>query len=232
KGLNGWKKFATDKGTRYNVWKYYRLPANCMKASAWGAVMSGARLFFCWSYSPPSKEEAQFTFKSTAETDKREIFYMTLAGRAGIPNPQLAEFNEAGKEIRPYENIITEMSKLPQSPVVTGTKQFIFNEAFSLPAFKGKIVVLHNANVGTWPRELKVDDVGNLIGYEAYTQPAIVEFTIANNEETGKAVYDILTGKEIVKNEGKYQVPIMPGSGRLIYIGSAAEAELLHKRVK
>ncbi len=55
-GRMGWRRTKLPDGTlRYNLWKYYRRPPNCMKALAWTSVLEGAKLFFCWSYDPPFK---------------------------------------------------------------------------------------------------------------------------------------------------------------------------------
>src|SRR5690606_27544720 len=93
-----------DQGDAYLVWKYYRLPPNCMRALAWTSVMEGARLFFVWSYSPPGADRLAMSLEDIArQTDRSEFAWVTLAGRPGDPNPQLEEFAQVSREIRAYE---------------------------------------------------------------------------------------------------------------------------------
>lgn len=194
-GRMGWKKFISPSGeARYTVWKYYRPPVNCMKAMAWTSVLEGAKLFFVWSYWPPTQQDLSLDVKTTALDEKLpyELHLWTLAGHPGEPNSQLAEFGEANREIQAYERIITRMTKLPASPIQS-SQPGIYHNGFSLSGIQGQIVVLHNANVGSWPpdsgREYKdsdrvddrnlagswrqfkdddkiyIDDDGNLVGY-------------------------------------------------------------------
>lgn len=244
----GWQEFDNSEKKTYVCWKWYRLPQNCMKAAAWTAVLEGAKSFLCWSYSPPMKDSATLSVKDeviaklkTSTKTKIESNYYTLAGRIGKPNPQLAEFAEASHEIRKYENIITQMSKLPDSPVITNKKSNIHNRAFSFPGCRGKIVVIHNANVGTWPYNnkyffdkddnVKIDSEGNLMGYAPYNKPLEISFT-TQRDDTQLAIYNLANGEKIIKGNGVYQISIMPGSGQFIYIGYSDEFASLRKLVK
>ncbi len=246
-GRMGWKKFDTSRGARYNFWKYYRLPANCMKALAWTSVLEGARLFFCWSYNPPTKSILATTFESAASTDLGEVILINLAGRPGEPNPQLEEFATAGTEIRRFERIITSMRKLQESPVDTDTGKGYFNRAFSYPGLRGKVVVVHNADVGTWPGESRnffldsdpiyIDDNGNLVDYKPHTEPAKVVLTpkevcACNQNFCTCAIYALDSKTTLTKRADEYILDVLPGSGTLIFVGPGDEAWQLRKLVK
>jgi len=236
-GRMGWRKFTTDDGEYYNVWKWYRLPKNCMKALAWTSVLEGARLFFCWMYDLPRFDEWDIRTSAVTKGRKRQFAYWTLAGRDGMESPELDEFAEAAKEIRAYERIITRMWKRPGSPIKTGEK-YTYGRAFSFPGMKGTIVVIQNSNVGSWPHnsryffkdsdQIRIDDEGNFVDYVPFNKPMDVHFSFVDSEvaRQGK-VYDIKSGKELVGKKGKYTVPVMPGSGILLFIGPDSEARQL-----
>lgn len=240
-GRMGWKRITTPKSDFYNAWKYYRVPKNCMKALAWISVLEGAKLFFCWSYTPPTEKilDTDITKSAMQQPAPKAVTWLTLAGRPGMTNPQLEEFSEAAKEIRPYERIITKMTKLPKSPIKTKEK-YTYNNAFSFPGLEGKVVVVQNSNVGTWPHnsryffkdsdEIYIDDKGNLVGYVPYKNPLDVHISFRDADVAKRTrIFDIETGKELLKNNGEYKVAVLPGSGKLIFIGSSEEADKLHK---
>lgn len=241
-GRMGWKRVTTAEGDFYNAWKYYRVPKNCMKALAWISVLEGAKLFFCWSYTPPTEKilDTDITKSAMQQPAPKAVTWFTLAGRPGMTNPQLEEFGQAASDIRAYERIITRMSKLPESPLEIKEK-YVYNNAFSLPGFEGKVIVIQNSNVGSWPEkngdrafkeddQVYIDDEGNLVGYVPYTQPldVHVSFRATKMGEPAK-IFDIMSGKELTGEKGQYEVSIMPGSGRLVFVGSCEEADKLHK---
>lgn len=233
-GRMGWRKFATPEGEFYNVWKYYRAPKNCVKAMAWTGVLEGAKLFLLWHYEPIGNPERLLNAEEAARSGLWEIQYVTLAGRPGLDNPQLTEFAEASREIRAYEGIITRMAKAPDCPVHTDDKNIHAN-AFTFPGLKGRVIVMQNSNLGTWPAEsrtmfkdddpIKIDDEGNLVGYVPFTEPTDVRFSLTE-KESDDGVYDLKTGAEI-SGQGGYKVTIAPGSGVLLYIGPADDAKML-----
>ncbi|HRU06447.1 MAG TPA: hypothetical protein P5137_11820, partial [Candidatus Brocadiia bacterium] len=228
----GWRKVTTDKGDFYAVWKYYRLPENCIKACAWASVLEGARLFYIWSYTPLSKDrlaEGGIAEMAAGSTTRKSQTWWTMAGRPGMPNRHLEELAETSKEIRAYEKIITRMAKIPGLTVKADSKQ-TFGQAFHVPTRPGIVIVLHNANVGTWPEgsryffketdDIRIDDKGDMVGYTPYRDPAPVKFTIpeAMTQAAGKVegVFDLATGEEIKPADGAYVAPVKPGSGRLV----------------
>jgi len=235
-GSMGWRKFTTAEGDFYNVWKYYRAPENSMKALAWISVLEGAKLFLTWHYEPYGNTDRQPDFEAAAKSGKHEIQYFTLAGRPGMDNPQLRELGEAAREIRSYEQIITQMAKIPECPVKTEDKN-VHSNAFTFPGLAGKVIVIQNSNIGTWPANsryrfneddpIQIDDTGNLVGYTPFTEAIDVHFSL-KDKESDQCVYNLNTGTEIPA-DGGYKVSVMPGSGVLLYIGSAQDAEKLSR---
>jgi hypothetical protein len=180
------------------------------------------------------------TFESAASMDNppSEHDWFTLAGRKGLDNPQFDEFAQAGKEIRRFEGIITRMERTNQTLIQCDQKG-IFHNAFMLPTMHGRIVVVQNSNVGTWPAnsarffkesdDVRIDDNANLVGYKAFTEPMQVHFKLTTPAEGATGVYDLSTGKKLSASDGAYQVPVGPGSGTLIFIGSPQEAAAVGK---
>jgi len=243
----GWRKVTTDQGDSYAVWKYYRLPENCLKACAWSSVLEGAKLFFVWSYSPPTKALlalGNIEKQATSAPTKKNVVWWTLAGRPGMPNRHLPELAELSREIRAYEKIITKMLKV-QGLTVQTEPNYTFGQAFRLPTRPGIVLVLHNANVGTWPAnsryffrptdKISINDEGDLVGYVPKREPLPVRFTCSEEltRAAGKAdgVFDLATGKEIDKVDGEYTVPVRPGSGVLLFLGTREQALQLQKSV-
>lgn len=237
--LQGWRVFDVKGTKRYVYWRLYRTPANCLKACAWIGVLEGAKLVSCWSYSPYNTR--QKTMAQAAESKRSEANYITLAGRPGVENPHLAEYAEAAAEISAYERIITRMTKLTDCPVEPITKN-TFASAFSFPAMQGKVIVIQNSNVGVWPNldhavfeytdKIRIDDEGNLVGYQPLTQPMQIRFKLIPDDKSNK-VFDIVKGERLAPDKaGLFEVSILPGSGRLVYIGSTEEARKLNSLMK
>ncbi|OGV55883.1 MAG: hypothetical protein A2017_03730 [Lentisphaerae bacterium GWF2_44_16] len=254
----GWRKVTTEEGDFYAFWKYYRQPGNCLKACAWTSVLEGAKLFFVYSYlTYCTKEDLEASNnivdvivnsctgrKILGRTSKGLIPWWSLAGRPGIQNTQLAELAEASREIRTYEKIITKMSKIPELTVKTETK-YTFGQAFHVPTYPGVVLVLHNANVGTWPEnsryffretdKIYISDQGELMGYVPNKEPLPVVFTCPEEitRAAGKVegMFDLKSGNEIVSADGKYTVNIKPGSGTLLFLGTREQVAKLHELV-
>jgi len=239
-GRMGWGEFDAPSGKRYNVWKYYRLPQNAMRALAWTAVLQGAKSFFVWSASPLEKKDLETDFKKAALAEKPAawVTWTTLAGvHAGAANPQFDEFAEAAREIRPYENIITRMWRTGETLIQSEQKN-VYCNSFALPEFQGRVVVIYNANIGAWPGgsapffkdsdDVRIDNEGNLEGYQAFTKPMDIAFKL-KEEKTPTGIFDLKSGKQLQPQKSIFTVPIMPGSGTLLFLGSDNEAKKLHQ---
>jgi hypothetical protein len=231
-GRMGWREVdGPDGRPRYNFWKYYRLPPNCMKALAWTSVLEGAKLFFVWSYAPPRRSELDLDATSSAlrEPLQHEVHWMTLAGRPGKANRQLEELAEAAREIRPFERLIVRMRKSPDSPI-TCDQRGVHHRAFSLPGIDGGVVVIHNANVGQWPHGsrhmfrdddlIAIDDDGNLLGYVPFDEPLPVRLSLKGPAAHRATVFDVLSGRPLSPDpKGMITAAVLPGSAALIYVG-------------
>jgi len=244
-GRMGWKKVTTDKGDFYNVWKYYRTPGNCMRALTWIGVLEGARLVFCWRYTPPLQASANKTLVQLTKehSAKGAIDYWTLGGRVDeSTNPQLDEFGDAAREIRRYGRIITIMDAIDDCPVITKDKYVRLN-AFKVPNIKGRVVVAVNLKVGEWPEDSKIffnerdqiyiNDDGTLRDYVAYKSPRTVSMNLSDvSFSPGLQIYDIKTGDSLsVTKEGTFTVSLFPGSGTFLFVGTPEEAATLNRMV-
>ena len=211
----------------------------------WTGILEGARCVLFWSYTPLEKGRRDKTVeqvlsslmeknktKSKAKTSV-EFSWSTMAGRPGEPNQPMEEFAAAAEELRPYSKLICMMTKLPDSPVTTDTKKKFFNRAFSIPGYEGRVVVLHNANVGVWGANsrhfftvkdnIRVDDKADLVGYKPFTEKAEAEFSVTGS---GK-VFDFASGQELKLTDGKGKAAILPGGGTMLFIGTQQEFDRL-----
>ena len=75
--------------------------------------------------------------------------------------------------------------------------------------------------------DIKIDALGNLKGYIPLTQPAEAEFTLVNKQDK---VFDFITGKQIPTVDGKGSVSIIPGGGRIIFVGTENEFKKISLR--
>jgi hypothetical protein len=233
-GRMGWGQFEKDGKTFYNVWKWYHPPTNCTKAMIWTGILEGAKSIYFWMYSPQTKADSEMTLEISSYSGKAEVYH-PMGRDSNQIDPELQEYSETIKELYPYKKIIVNMTKLSETPVKSETKN-IFNNAFSYPGINGKIVVLHNAEVGTWPGsdQIFIDDRGNLKDYKPFTSAVSVFFEIALGK--GEGVYDLANGEEIQEEEQDfnfvYPVKIIPGSGKFIFIGTREQFLKICKQMR
>ena len=241
-GTFGWKKSNLEGKDFYWTWKYYRLPENCVRALIWTGVLEGAKTVLFWSYTPVINSEMKKTpeeaiyegLKNANARNPKNLIgnanWTTLAGRDGVENRELNEFAATAKELAPYKKLIPMMTKINEKVVTTNTKKRYYTNTFAFRGMKGKGIVIHNANVGTWGKrtpvtfsendDIKIDAQGNMISYVPLKAPAKVEFTLKNAKDT---VFDFKTGKKIPTVNGKGSVDVAPGSGVILFAGPAQE---------
>ena len=233
-GRMGWGQFQKDGKMFYNVWKWYHPPVNCTKAMIWTGIMEGAKSIYFWMYSPQTKADSEMTFERASYEVKGEA-YWPLGRDCNKTDPELKEYSETIKELSPYKKIIVNMVKLLETPVKSETKN-IFNNAFSYPGINGKIIVLHNAEVGTWPNndQIFIDEKGNLKDYKPFTSAvtALCEAELSK----GEGVYDLANGEEIKETEQDfkfaYPIKILPGSGKFIFVGTREQFFKIYKQIQ
>jgi hypothetical protein len=240
----GWREIRTWQKNIYSVWKYYRLPQNCMKSLAWISVLEGAKMFFCWHYRPYSEEELNRSFTDTIVEKKMEQYvdYWNLASKPDKPNPQLEELEQVAKEIKAYEEIICRMQKMPTS-IASTDKTYMHHNSFSFPGLSGRLVVFQNSNVGTWPgkgarlfkedEDIRIDDEGCFLSYTPYQEPEAVIFTLKGTYRQME-VYNLSDKTVLDKNpnDNSYTLQIKPGGGVLVFVGKEQEAVGLYNLIK
>ena len=243
----GWNKEKVGKSEITWAWKWYQPPQNCTRAMIWTGILEGAKAVLFWSYNPVEDKPAA---KSQAEAvalriarrparHKGEASWLTLAGRPGVENRPLREFGETAKELAPYSKLICLMNKAPSSPVETERKKRIYNRAFSIPSYSGRVVIIHNANVGSWPGNrgifaendnIKIDKNGNLCGYVPLVKVQAAEFKV--KLASGEKVFDWKSGNEIQIKGNQGTVELLPGGGTMLFIGTPQEFQKLQQAAK
>ena len=241
----GWNTSTLDGETMLWHWKYYCPPVNCTRAMIWTGILEGARGVLFWSYTPVDKAREGKTVEQILweQMAKRKgkpnkfVYYSwtNMAGRPGQPNQPLEEFAATAEELQPYSKLICMMNKLPDSPVKTSAYKKIYNRAFSITGYKGRVVVLHNANIGSWggnskaffsdKDNIRIDNNGVLLGYTPFKAKADVEFSVNASEK----VFDFASGKELELTDGKGKTKIIPGGGTFLFIGTKQEFDRLKK---
>jgi len=156
-----------------------------------------------------------------------------------MPNPQFKAYAKAAKEIMPYSKIIMNMVKLKGSPLFTKTKN-MYIRAYRHNTVDGYIILVYNNHIGSWPENkdiylsadttLKLDNYGNIIGFIPETKQREVSMCkVLPLKDHG--VFDIDTAKEIAPQSGVYKQMIMPGTCKLLFVGSAENAKKLHNMI-
>lgn len=230
KRLMGW---FTDNGV-YMCWKYYRLPQNCLKAAVWSGVLEGAGYVLIWSYAPLRKDEEKLSPAELMHTRMKRrngkrgsAAFFTLADHPGYANQQLKEFSETIAEIRKFDFCLRRMVKAGKDPLTFERNSGAFSRAYTLPGIAGRIVIVHNADVGDWPCDsrfffrkddvIRIDDKGDLAGYIPRTAPRRIPFKAECSPNEN--VFDLASGQLL----SEPAVEIAPGSGTLLFVGTESE---------
>ncbi len=239
----GWTK-AQDEDLRY--WYYYRPPVNSVRAMSWLSIMEGARSTAIWAWIPPGVLSKTKTYEELAYTKPGKSYWNYLSGKKGLGSAQYAEYVEFAGEVQRYAGLIRVMTKegvpFPSQfplghelvPDTNGAKVILNIEgddvawqAFSVPGYSGKVVVMVNTAVGSWcdgrspkylsPRDtFRIDDKGELVDYVPFTKPRelLCEILLDN-----MACFDLQTGKAVKLNRDQTMtLPVTPGGGRLIFL--------------
>ena len=230
KRLMGW--FRDD--TVFMCWKYYRLPQNCLKGAVWSGVLEGAKYVLIWSYAPPAKEEEMLSPSELMHARMRRrnsrrgsAAFFTMADRPGYENGQMKEFSETIAEIKKFDFCLGRMIKVERNPIVFEKNANAFSRAYSFPGIAGRIVIVHNADVGKWPcgsrfffkqnDPIRIDDKGDFAEYIPHAAPRKIPFRAKCSRDEN--VFDLASGKCL----SEPAVEIAPGSGTLLFVGTESE---------
>ena len=241
----------------YRFWKYYRPPANCVRAMAWLSIMEGARSVAVWDWSPPREDMKDFAHHSKGKPGREYICGIT--GWDGKGTPQLDEYAEfvgqvqryaklirvMTKEYKPQEKILLpagqEMStKKPPEPLVfeimkgkVGDDLF-FWRSFKVPTYSGKVVLIVNADVGSWceghspayPQGgtvYRIDDLGNAVDYTPFKEARDLACRVPLED---MECVDLETGNPItLKDDQSMTIAIIPGGGRFLFLSPKGSDE-------
>jgi len=204
-------------------WNHYNSPINTMSAQTWLAIATGYKGVQVYHGSP-----GPFSNKPNRHG---------IMGPDGTGSPQLDEFAETINELHKFAWVINRMKY--EGVDTDYVNEFVYVDraysgSFSLPGYDGKMVVLMNADVGTWANNstywldeelYRIDENGDVFA-EDYT-PKTTERSIELTNVIGSSMYDLETGNLIGTSTGS--VSIYPGKGKLIFIGSEAELNSLRE---
>ena len=240
-GNMGWFRLKTGQPA---YWKWYKMPANCLKASMWVSVLEGAKYVLFYSYRPMEKgADSLDDIAERVPQAKRRRYattdFYTLAGHPGKPNPQLSEFAETIRELKVYGKLIMKMKKVEndKTPVLEVTNfRACHARRFTVEGIKGNVTVICNVKVGTWPNgsrymfkpgdKVKIRDDGELDGYVPRKGEDEIQFEA--KLEKGESAWRLDTGKELSDRK----VGVKPGSGIMIFTGTPDEFEKLKQITK
>ena len=100
----------------------------------------------------------------------------------------------------------------------------------------------HRENVVQWPggrRFIKdndkvyIDNEGTLLDYVPCEKLMEIYFSRVDSGDNSQGkVFDIQFGAKLSCDGNEYKIDVMPGSGRLLFIGSEKEAKKLHRLMK
>ncbi|HWL52691.1 MAG TPA: hypothetical protein VNQ90_09665 [Chthoniobacteraceae bacterium] len=221
-----------------HIWKYYRPPANAMAAQAWLAVMEGADALSVYTWSQARQRETSRTSGTL--------------GWNGEALPSTLEYAQFAREIAPFGRLLRGISKettpilnepegheeviteAPRNPPIAVNDDNTVWRSFTIPGFKGKIIILVNTKIGEWsegrsPYRLtendlfRIDHEGNLVDYVPHYLPRSVNTRILTRETE---VINLSTGRELTQGEAHdVAVNIPPGRGVILFLAPKGSDE-------
>ena len=187
----------------------------------WIGVMEGAKSLLHWSLSPSYPPDP------TGKRGPQHTKFFTAGGidLAG-DGPELAEYAETVRTLRPFEDLILNMRKDTTSLIETPG---LMHRMHQLDTGQWLAVVV-NTHIGSWNKGntyfFKNDDVyrfserGRPLDFRP--DEAIRTYSIEAPTSLG-VPYDLHTGKPLARAPGRdettYTVQLMPGRGRFLFIG-------------
>ena len=149
-GNQGWKDLG---GGRWMYVRYYNPPPNATKAMIWLSVLGGANIIMEWTAIP--------TTQATRDMyEKKQYLQQDIPNTVGgVHNPgldnkgtyELTEYSDTFRKLQDYGWIINRMRVSPSQNIVTTSNPKVLAKPFDVPGFRGKVIVLVNTDIGTWP---------------------------------------------------------------------------------
>ncbi len=235
------KNLGWDQGPHglLRYWKYYRPPANCVRAMSWLSVLEGARSVAIWHWSPLDASMKDFAHRQTGRPGKEYI--CSITGWDGKGTPQLDEFTAFAGEIRRYGKLIRSMTKEKNTEAqpITIQDEHARWRSFRVNGYAGRVIVVVNTQVGQWcdgrspgflsPQDVyRIDERGELIGYKPFTQPREIKLRLTTN---GLNCVDLRQSNPLpVGADGTLSIFIPPGGGQFLFLSPTGGTELIQLR--
>ena len=219
---------------RYAVWELHRPPKNATRAMVWIGIMEGAKSFLHWSLSPSYPPDF------VEEDGPRKTKYFTMGGvdLAG-DGPELAEYAEAFREIRRFEDLVLNMRKDTTSLI---SAPDVMHRMHQLDTGQWLAVVV-NTRIGSWNEgnttyleagdRYRFDDRGRPLDFKPDPGPHTCTITVPLDLGVP---YDLHNGELLARapgdNEGMYNLELLPGRGRFLFIGASTDLPAVMGRCK
>jgi hypothetical protein len=231
-----WKQIASLGGSQANQglklnadgsltsWGFYMPPPNCMSTQVWLAIARGYRGAFSWLSQP---------------TEAAGVNLFDLNGPAHKGSATQDELAKTVRELQKFGWLINRMQRTSSSYISHSNPAYLpntYSGSFTIPGYSGKIAALVNADVATYANSegdlqpthvFRIDDNGNVNSsdYTPLTQPRSIAVT---NTSGGGTMYDLETGATVGTSSGN--INVLPGKGKLIFIGSSTELASLRAK--
>ena len=185
----------------YAVWELHRPPRNATRAMVWIGIMEGAKSLLHWSLSPSYPPG----YVDPDGPPKVEIFTMGGVDLAG-DGPELAEYAEAFREIRRFENLVLNMRKDTTSLI---SAPGLLQRMHQLDTGEWLAVVV-NTRIGSWNKgnttyfesgdRYRFDDRGRPLDFKP--DPGPHTYTVTVPLDLGMP-HDLHTGEKLTRAKGR-----------------------------
>ncbi len=219
-------------------WKYYRPPANCVRAMGWLSILEGARSLAIWHWGPLDESMKDFAHRQTGRAGSE--YLCSITGWDGKGTPQLDEFTAFAAEIQRYGKLIRAMTKEntvndKAGAPITIKDADVHWRSFRVDGYTGRVIVVVNTSVGQWcegrspgflsPHDTyQIDDMGNLTGYKPFDKPREVSLRLLAD---GADCVDLQQCSSLTHGtDGSLSISAMPGGGRFLFVSPKGSAEL------
>ena len=238
----GNRGFSLTQDGKIQQWFRYWAPPRYMTTLSWLSLAQGADSMAVYAWAGTSRRT----------TTKGRVLSLQMLDDERKSTRGLDEFAAFAKQIRPFGKLMRSVSRdavpfvtpkdgddtveTPPSAnaILHGLPQDVVWNAFSVPRYRGKMVVLVNTLAGTWsegksPVQLqenhlfRINDSGELIDFMPITQKCIVECKL---NAVRSDVFDLFTGQKIPVNaRGELKLEMEPGSGRILFLAPTGSDE-------